>query len=72
MKTLSEFYKENNSVPKNCLMSIIGGTTVTSEKSYKGTDGCMHHYTDEFEDCDGDGIWNRATEIGEDCMEIEC
>lgn len=72
MKTLSEFNKENNLVSKNSLMKIIGGETTLSSRKWKGTDGCMHTYSDEFEDCDGDGIWNRATEVGEDCEEIEC
>ena len=72
MKTLSEFNRENNLVPKNCLMNIIGGTTVTSDKKYKDSAGCVHHYTDEFEDCDGDGIWNQDTEIGNSCEEIVC
>lgn len=72
MKRIHEFEKENVQLNSNLLSKIIGGETVKSDKKYKGTDGCMHHYTDEFEDCNGDGIWNQGSEEGTSCEEIEC
>lgn len=72
MKRIHEFEKENQQLDNNSLSKILGGDTKYSSRDYKGTDGCMHHYTDKFEDCNGDGIWNQGTEQGESCEEIEC
>ncbi|WP_046757972.1 hypothetical protein [Kordia jejudonensis] len=72
MKRIHEFEKENHQLDDNILSQIMGGETTLSSRKYKGTDGCMHTYTDEFEDCNGDGIWNQGTEQGTSCEEIEC
>ncbi|WP_420378265.1 hypothetical protein [Gilvibacter sp.] len=70
MKTIKEFEKENKQLAPEALITIHGGET--SSKTYEGTDGCTHYYTDEFEDCNGDGEWQQGSEPGTSCEEIIC
>lgn len=69
MEKLKKFEELNPILPDNFLVKITGGAS--SSKTYRGEDGCMHYYTDEYQDCNGDGDWD-ANEPGTSCEDVVC
>lgn len=56
MKRISDF--KNNKLNSYQLNSFFGGKKVTSSSTTKLKNGCTLYQFDEFEDKDGDGLWD--------------
>ena len=69
MKRISDFQElKLNSFELN---NLIGGKKVTSRGEIKKKNGCVSYQYDEFDDKDGDGLWDD-NESGSFCSITDC
>ncbi len=69
MKKLSDF--KENKLKTSELNDFFGGVKVTSSATTKLANGCTRYQFDEFEDADGDGLWDD-NESGTYCSVTDC